>query len=284
MIKLGLIGKNIQSSQAPDIHKRLGKLFKISLNYQIFDLNENDKIQFSDQLLKLKELDFSGVNITFPFKEEVMKYADIINLSSSTVKSSNTLLFKEKIFAENTDYTGFLRSYEFHFNKNKPKKILVLGGGGVGRAITFALGSLDVEHIYLCEKDQLKGQNLIKDLEFLKINCTLINSDKLEKTLFEVQGIVNCTPVGHFDFPGCPLGELLPSNHHWIFDVVYTPAKTDLLIKGEKVGAKIISGIDLFIFQALDAFLLFCGDKIDKDHISKQILFLRQHYFKLLYK
>ena len=122
MIKLGLIGKNIQSSQAPDIHKRLGKLFKIPLNYQIFDLNENDKIQFSDQLLKLKELDFSGVNITFPFKEEVMKYADIINLSSSTVKSSNTLLFKEKIFAENTDYTGFLRSYEFHFNKNKPKK------------------------------------------------------------------------------------------------------------------------------------------------------------------
>ena len=212
------------------------------------------------------------------------KYADIINFSSSTVKSSNTLLFKENIFAENTDYTGFLRSYEFHFNKNKPKKILVLGGGGVGRAITFALGSLDVEHIYLYEKDKLRGQNLIKDLEFLKINCTLINSNKLEKTLFEVQGIVNCTPVGHFDFPGCPLGELLPSNHHWIFDVVYTPAKTDLLIKGEKVGAKIISGIDLFIFQALDSFLLFCGDKIDKDQISKQILFLRQHYFKLLYK
>ena len=66
--------------------------------------------------------------------------------------------------------------------------------------------------------------------------------------------------------------------------MVYTPAKTDLLIKGEKVGAKIISGIDLFIFQALDSFLLFCGDKIDNDQISKQILFLRQHYFKLLYK
>ena len=284
MIKLGLIGKNIQSSQAPDIHKRLGNLFNIPLSYEIYDLNENNTINLLDQVRILIKMNFSGVNITFPFKEEVMKYADIVNFSSSTVKSSNTLLFKENILAENTDYTGFLRSYKFHFNKNKPKKILVLGGGGVGRAITFALGSLDVEHIYLYEKDQLRGQNLIKDLEFLKINCTLINSNKLEKTLLEVQGIVNCTPVGHFDFPGCPLGELLPSNHHWIFDVVYTPAKTDLLIKGEKVGAKIISGIDLFIFQALDSFLLFCGDKIDKDQISKQILFLRQHYFKLLYK
>jgi shikimate 5-dehydrogenase len=51
MIKLGLIGKNIQSSQAPDIHKRLGKIFNISLSYQIFDLKENKKIDFSDQLI-----------------------------------------------------------------------------------------------------------------------------------------------------------------------------------------------------------------------------------------
>jgi shikimate dehydrogenase len=122
MIKLGLIGKNIQSSQAPDIHKRLGKLFNISLSYQIFDLNENNKIDFSDQLTLLKKREFLGVNITFPFKEEAMKYADIINISSLAVQSSNTLLFKEKTFAENTDYTGFLRSYDFHFKKNKPKK------------------------------------------------------------------------------------------------------------------------------------------------------------------
>jgi len=60
MIKLGLIGKNIQSSQAPDIHKRLGKLFNISLSYQIFDLNENNKIDFSDQLILLKKRNFQS--------------------------------------------------------------------------------------------------------------------------------------------------------------------------------------------------------------------------------
>ncbi|MDC1357035.1 hypothetical protein N8310_05575 [Pseudomonadota bacterium] len=282
-MKLGLIGKNIQSSKAPDIHKRLGNLFNIPLSYQIFDLKDNNKIDFSDQLLKLKNTGFTGVNITFPFKEESIKYADLINQSSLNVKSSNTLIFKENIIAENTDYTGFLKSYEFHFKKNKPKKILVLGGGGVGRAITFALGSLDVEHIYLYEKDEFKGKSLIKDLELFEINCALINCKQLEKIISEVQGIVNCTPVGHYDFPGCPLGELIPSNHHWIFDVVYTPAKTDLLKKGEQVGAKIISGIDLFIFQALDSFLLFCEERVDKNQISKQMHFLRQHYFKVLF-
>ena len=66
MIKLGLIGKNIQSSQAPDIHKRLGKLFNISLSYQIFDLNENNKIDFSDQLIPV-----SYTHLTLPTKDSV---------------------------------------------------------------------------------------------------------------------------------------------------------------------------------------------------------------------
>ena len=260
-MKLGLIGKSIQSSQAPDIHKRLGNLFKIPVSYQIFDLKENDENHFSDQILRLKDRGFTGVNITFPFKEKVLKYADIINESSLMIKSSNTLIFKTDIIAENTDYTGFLRSYEFHFGKVKPKKTLVLGGGGVGRSITFALGSLEVEHIYLYETDKVKGNILIQDLELFKINCTLIDYNQLKKIISEVHGIVNCTPLGHYDFPGCPLGEFMPSNDHWIFDAVYTPAKTTLLKKGEKVGAKIISGIDLFIFQALDAFLLFSYSK-----------------------
>ena len=283
-MKLGLIGKNIQSSQAPDIHKRLGNLFKIPVNYQIFDLKENDKNYFSDQVFRLKDRGFTGVNITFPFKEEVLKYADVINESSLMIKSSNTLIFKTDIIAENTDYTGFLRSYEFHFGKIKPKKTLVLGGGGVGRSITFALGSLEVEHIYLYETDKVKGNILIQDLELFKINCTLIDYNQLKKIISEVQGIVNCTPLGHYDFPGCPLGEFMPSNDHWIFDAVYTPAKTTLLKKGEKAGAKIISGIDLFIFQALDAFLLFTPQRIDKNGISKHIQFLREYYFKVLFK
>ena len=139
-MKLGLIGKNIQLSQAPDIHKRLGNLFKIPVSYQIFDLKENDENYFSYQLLRLQDRGFTGVNITFPFKETVMQFADKINQSSSYVKSTNTLLFKKKIIAENTDYTGFLRNYRFHFNDTKPGEILVIGGGGVGRAITFALG------------------------------------------------------------------------------------------------------------------------------------------------
>ncbi len=284
MMKLGLIGKNINTSQAPDIHQKLGELFDIPLTYELFDLRDRDDNYLSEHILNIQNKGFAGVNITFPFKEEVLKYADIINQSSLNIKSSNTLIFKTDIIAENTDYTGFLRTYKFHFGKIKPKKTLVLGGGGVGRAITFALGSLGVEHIYLYEKDKVKGKVLRQDLGLFKINCTLIDCNQLKKIISQVQGIVNCTPLGHHDFPGCPLGELMPINNHWIFDAVYTPAKTTLLKKGEKVRAKIISGIDLFIFQALDAFLLFTAERIDKNEISKHIQFLREYYFKVLFK
>ncbi len=281
-MKLGLIGHNIGASQAPDIHKRLGELFKISISYDLFDLQFKEESYFFDLLEELHINGFTGVNITFPFKEKVIKYSDKINKSSSRVSSANTLIFKKNIIAHNTDYSGFIRTYDFHFKKTKPGKILVIGGGGVGRAIIFALCSLGVEDLYLLETEILRGENLIKELEFLDINCTLLKYAQLENMISNFNGIINCTPVGHYDFPGCPLGNLLPRNYQWLFDAVYTPAKTIFIKKGEKVGATIISGIDLFIFQALDAFLLFSNNSINEQDILKHTHHLRQHYFKSL--
>lgn len=284
MIKLGLIGKNINTSQAPDIHHKLGELFDIPLTYELFDLKDRDDNYLSELILNIQNKGFAGVNITFPFKETVMQFADKINQSSSYVKSTNTLLFKKKIIAENTDYTGFLRNYLFHFNDTKPGEILVIGGGGVGRAITFALGSLDVSHIYLLELDNNRASNLIDELRIANINCSLIKVDDLKTIIKQVDGIINCSPIGHHDFPGCPLGELKPKDYHWIFDAVYTPAKTKLIKKGEEAGSKVISGIDLFVFQALNAFLLFTEKQISKDKLTHHVDFLRNHYFRKLYK
>ena len=90
---------------------------------------------------------FRGVNITFPFKERVIEYVDDMSNNSKIVGSGNTLIFKKQTIAENTDYTGFLKTYNFHFGNNTPGTILVFGAGGVGRAITFGLDSLGVEKI-----------------------------------------------------------------------------------------------------------------------------------------
>ena len=75
----------------------------------------------------------------------------------------------------------------------------------------------------------------------------------------------------------------MPNKKQWIFDVVYTPAKTDFINKGERVGAKIISGIDLFIFQAIDAFLYFTENKENNHDLTNHIHKLRKHYFDKLF-
>ena len=281
-MKIGLIGNNISSSNAPDIHMRLAKIFQIPLEYLLFDLKNKEEDYFVVLLEELRVAGFKGVNITFPFKEKIIKHVDNISKNSKNIGSANTLIFKKKITAQNTDYTGFLKTYNFHFGKNTPGTILVLGAGGVSRAVTFALASLGVEKIFLIDKDKLKADSLSRDLSLLNINCVVKKPDQIEKIISSFDGIINCTPVGHYDFPGCPLGNLMPNKKQWIFDVVYTPAKTDFINKGEQVGAKIISGIDLFIFQAIDAFLYFTEKKNDHnltDHINK----LRKHYFDKLY-
>ena len=81
-MKLGLIGHNIETSQAPDIHKRLGKLFGVSVSYELFDFKSKKDSNLSDLLKELKMSGFSGVNITFPFKEKIIKIITHNNISS----------------------------------------------------------------------------------------------------------------------------------------------------------------------------------------------------------
>ena len=97
-MKLGLIGHNIAASQAPDIHKRLGELFGISVSYELFDLKSKKESYFFDLLKELKTSSFKGVNVTYPFKEKVIKYADKVHESSSKVKSANTIIFQKKYY------------------------------------------------------------------------------------------------------------------------------------------------------------------------------------------
>ena len=214
----------------------------------------------------------------------MIKYADEICHSVSNLKSANTLIFQKNIIAHNTDYSGFIKSYHFHFKKKQPGKILVIGVGGVGRAIIYALASLGVKELCFLDTNIPKGEGLLKELKQQNVNCTLLKHTQLEGMISSFDGIINCTPLGHYDFPGSSLGDFDIKNYQWLYDVVYTPAKTIFLMKGELAGSKIISGIDLFIFQALDAFLLFSNNKFDEQDILKHIHNLRHHYFNLLYK
>jgi len=97
-----------------------------------------------------------------------------------------------------------------------------------------------------------------------------------------LEGIVNCTPIGHNSSLGNPLPQLVTSKNQWVYDVVYTPAKTDFLRIAESKNSMIIYGVDLFIFQGIEAYILFTNQNKNRNIIYKKIKKIRTYYLKKL--
>ena len=209
---------------------------------------------------------------------------DIVQNIGKEVKltrSCNTLLFQNETIARNTDYLGFSKSYNYHFNI-APNKVLVLGGGGVGRSVCFALGELKTKKIFLLEKDIQKSRNLVEQLRNKNINCNAVTTMDLINIQSTLDGVINCTPVGHESFLGNPLPQIKTMKNQWVYDVIYTPAKTEFLKKAEINKSKLIFGIDLFIFQGIEAFILLTHQKKLRNKVYAKIEQIRAFYFKKL--
>ena len=160
MIKLGLLGNNISKSEMPNFMTKLGNEFDFEIKYELFDKALEKKFNFKNFLSQIKEKNIFGLNVTYPFKELAVEHSTELSEETKLVKSTNLLLINESITSHNTDYIGFLNTYKFNFNQ-RPSKLVVLGGGGVGKSVCFALIKLGVKELYIIEKDHIKLEKLI---------------------------------------------------------------------------------------------------------------------------
>lgn len=282
-MKLALVGEGIAHSQSPDLHRRLGVRLNVPTEYNLVDALQQPGFQFAQAVEHLKAQGYRGTNVTFPFKEKAIGLANSISAGARLVGSSNTLVFTEQgIRAENTDYSGFIRSYRAAFGVEKPGKVLLLGAGGVGRAVAFALGALHVTALDIVERDTARGLALCADLRAEGIVAELRSPMDAEAALATYQGVVNCTPVGHINHPGCPIATDALHSAQWVFDAVYIPAWTELLLAAECAGARLLFGVDLFVYQGVDAFAIFADGQIPPATLDDSVGTLRMHYFAQL--
>ncbi len=281
MIKLGLLGNNISKSEMPNLITKLGNEFDFEIKYELFDQALKTKFDFKKFLRQIKEKNFSGINVTYPFKELALEHSIKLSEETKLVKSTNLLLINKSMTSHNTDYTGFLNTYKFNFNET-PSKLVVLGGGGVGKSICFALIKLGVKELYIIEKDHIKLEKLIKDLKKQLEQVYSIKLGKLIEIQSEFDGFLNCSEQGHVNSPGNPFDGLRLNNNQWSFDVVYTPAMTTFLKNSEKSGAKVITGIDLFLFQGIDTFIIFTEQEKLRKKIMSNYDKMREYFFKKL--
>lgn len=261
--KYGLIGKTLVHSYSKEIHEALGRY-----QYQLFSLAEDEMPDF------INARDFRGLNVTIPYKKDVIPLCDEVTDLARGIGAVNTLFWKnasgvgasESISQEdkilvghNTDYEGFLYAATRAGIDFEGKGVLILGTGGTSLMARRAAADQNAAKIYIAsrhpETDPPSGSE-IQDAGIL----STVSYDQLPEIADSIDVIVNTTPVGTFpnnmqqvirlkDFPGCQA----------VIDVIYNPFKTALLLEAEKLGLKYTNGLPMLVAQATAAAGYFLG-------------------------
>ena len=225
MKKFLVIGNPIEHSLSPTLHNYWIKKNNLNAVYNKKKLDISDLENLIEQV-KQKRID--GINVTVPFKNEIINYLDELSIEAQKTKSVNTIFLKNnRIVGHNTDIEGFERAIEdTKFNVSN-KKILILGAGGVVPSIIFVLNKLNASQIMLCNRTKEKAENLNKSYSNLKI----VNWGEIP----DFDMVINATSLGlnledniNLDFSKIGKGK-------FFYDVIYNPQETNFFKTAKKL-------------------------------------------------
>ncbi|MFM9826997.1 shikimate dehydrogenase family protein [Flavobacterium sp.] len=233
--RFGLLGRNISYSFSKGYFTDKFNVENLNnCSYENFDIAEIS--EFPEIIAN--NINIHGMNVTIPYKEQVLQYLDSLSKKASLIGAVNTIKFtkKGKLKGYNTDYYGFMESLKPLLQKHH-KKALILGTGGASKGVAFALKELNIEYIFVSRNET---ENRIT---YDQINANTFN---------EYQIIINCSPVG--TSPNIDNFPLIPyeyfSDKHIAYDLIYNPEETQFLKKAKNQGAKTKNGLDMLVFQA----------------------------------
>jgi shikimate dehydrogenase len=264
-LRLGLIGGNITESRSPALQIVCGLSVGRNVSYDLLIPKERE-MTFAQLLHACEAGGYDGLNVTYPYKEEAVGLVPPGDPVVATLGAANTVRFGPKgPEAFNTDFSGFVSAYKAKWGNTEPGRVLVIGAGGVGRAIAFALAELGASAISLVDTEMEKAEAL-RAAVAPRLNgpVSIGNADGLAR-LEGFDGLVNCTPLGMAGRPGSPLPDDVRGKARWAFDAVYTPEHTHFRSQVEALGCAFLPGYELYFHQGIQAFRIFSGSEVT-DH------------------
>lgn len=240
-MKCGLLGRKLGHSYSPQIHNLLG-----DYSYVLFEKEPEELENF------LKNGNFSGLNVTIPYKKEVIPYLSELSPTAKKMGCVNTVLRRSDgtLYGHNTDYFGFTSLVRHAGLSVAGKKVLVLGSGGASNTAVAALKDLGASPVVISRSGENNYQNLHRHIN--------------------AAAIVNTTPVGTYPNTGVsPIDLGLFPHLEGVLDVIYNPARTQLLLDAEKLGIPRENGLWMLVAQAKEAAEVFTGRKISDAVIEK---------------
>lgn len=235
----GLLGRKLSHSYSPRIHSLLG-----NYSYHLYEKEPQDLEQF------LKQGDFTGINVTIPYKKAVIPYLDQLSPIAKKLGAVNTIVRRPNgtLYGHNTDHFGFQTMVTASGLSVSGKKALVLGSGGASNTAAAVLNELGANVVVISRTGENNYQNLEKHADAALI--------------------VNTTPVGMYPETGTsPVDISSFPELEGVLDVIYNPARTQLLLEAERRGLVVMNGLLMLVAQAKEAAECFTGEAISNEKI-----------------
>lgn len=232
MKHFAVIGDPISQSLSPILHNEVYRQLGIEALFEKLHVLPDALSEF----MATNQLD--GFNVTIPHKQTVLPFFDEIDKAAKTIGAVNCVHGNK---GYNTDWIGFKKALELNEIDLKGKKCLIIGAGGAARAIAFSLIQSGVSAISVINRTQSKADELFEWIQYISPNIITTENPGI---------LVNCTPIGMWpNVDSLPKYEI--NKDHILIDTIYNPIETKWLKVGNELGAKTVSGLDMFIAQGL---------------------------------
>jgi shikimate dehydrogenase len=270
-VLVGLVGRGIQLSRTPFMHEAEGRAQGLAYVYRLLDTDRmgTPPPVLADIVRFAEFFGFSGFNVTFPYKQEILPLMDELSPAARDLGSVNTVVLKDgRRRGHNTDMWGFRESFRRGMAGAARDTVLLLGAGGAGVAVAHALLDLGAGRLLVHDVENGRAEALAARL-VARFGAGRAEVDgDVARAARRADGIVNATPVGMAKLPGMPLPATLLRSTHWVADIVYFPLETELLRQARRLGCRTLSGEGMAVWQAVRAFEHFTGVEPDVDRMK----------------
>lgn len=246
----------------------------LSYVYLPFDV---DPLRLDQAVHAIRALGVAGVNVTIPHKENVAAFLDEVSQEARLIGSVNTITNRDgRLLGDSTDGVGFLQSLYAAGAEVKGKRAVVIGAGGSARAVLYALVTNGAS-VIVANRTLERGKDLARRINDVtspgSVNAIQLAPDSLKEAVESADILVNCTSVGMWpEIDATPCPENLLHSGLFVYDLIYNPQRTRLLLDAERAGATAINGLKMLVYQGAASLKIWTGQNAPVEIMERAAL------------